>query len=77
LIFLFLIFFLIKIKGSLSTKYKSSISITKTQHYDEKRFYRKNRCASYLTLLGLGMIPEANSQPLDLQRGKADKKLLS
>lgn len=39
-------------------------------------FIERTGAASYLTLLGLGMIPEANSQPLDLQRGKADKKII-
>ena len=39
-------------------------------------FINKTGSASYLTMLGFGLIPESMAQPLDLQRNKADKKVI-
>ena len=39
-------------------------------------FINKTGSASYLTMLGFGLIPDSNAQPLDLQRNKADKKVI-
>ncbi|WP_044173356.1 flavin monoamine oxidase family protein [Flectobacillus major] len=39
-------------------------------------FIERTGSASYLSLLGLGLIPEAKAKPFDLQRNKADKKII-
>ncbi len=39
-------------------------------------FIEKTGSASYLTMLGFGLIPEAKAEPLNLQRNKANKKII-
>lgn len=50
--------------------------ISKKHQMTRRDFIEKTGSASYLTLLGFGLIPEANAKPLNLQRNKANKKII-
>lgn len=39
-------------------------------------FIQRTGTASYMTMLGFGLIPDATAKPLELQRNKSDKKII-